>query len=270
MQSTYRRGILPLLSILAFATHAAFADDIPTHLVKAGLPDTALTFPNTAVGQTSTFQCIGFCFRQPSSPAGACDGTGTVNLTHDVSAPFSAGTYRVGPASACGGTAVTLPVTLHANQALWFDVSFAPTQTGTFSDVLTLANLNYDLSGSTGSATTCVANATTLCLQGGRFAVSTTWRTPDGQTGNGQAVSLTSDTGFFWFFQSTNVEMVIKVLNGCGLNQRYWVFAGGLTNVMVATTVVDTATGTMRVYHNPQGTPFQPLQDTSAFASCSN
>ena len=36
-----------------------------------------------------------------------------------------------------------------------------------------------------------------------------------------------------WFFQAENVEAVVKVLNGCGINDRYWVFAGGLTDVKV-------------------------------------
>ena len=56
-----------------------------------------------------------------------------------------------------------------------------------------------------------------------------------------------------------------KVLDGCGLGNHFWVFAGGLTDVQVALTVTDTANGAVRVYHNPQGTPFQPLQDTSGF-----
>jgi hypothetical protein len=46
------------------------------------------------------------------------------------------------------------------------------------------------------------------------------------------------------------------------------VFAGGLTDVQVELTVVDTATGAPQTYLNTQGTPFQPIQDTSAFASC--
>ena len=271
MKSNRRRGIAPLLFALALtasAAHVAAADDIPTMLRQAGEPDTAITFPNTHVGQTSLAQCFGFCFRQPASPEGTCDGSGTVSLTQNVAAPFAVGNYRVGPATSCGGTATSLPATLQSGQALWFDATFAPTQTGTFSDILTLGSVNYDLSGSTGTTTHCVANATTLCLQGGRFAVSTMWTEPDGTTGSGQAVALTSDTGYFWFFQSTNVEMVTKVLDGCALNQRYWVFAGGLTNVRVVTTVTDTQTGTQKVYRNAQGTAFQPLQDTSAFASC--
>jgi hypothetical protein len=33
-------------------------------------------------------------------------------------------------------------------------------------------------------------------------------------------------------------------------------------------TVTDTQTGTIETYTNPQGTPFEPIQDTNAFATC--
>ncbi|MEO8348290.1 MAG: hypothetical protein ABI610_05215, partial [Acidobacteriota bacterium] len=112
---------------------------------------------------------------------------------------------------------------------------------------------------------TCGADATTLCLNDGRFQVRTSWTTPSGQSGAGQALGLTSDTGYFWFFSSNNVEVVVKAVAGCSFNSRYWVFAGGLTNVEVVMTVTDTVTGAVRTYTNPQGTPFQPIQDTSAF-----
>jgi Leucine-rich repeat (LRR) protein len=114
----------------------------------------------------------------------------------------------------------------------------------------------------------CVPGANTLCLSGGRFRVQVGWRRPDGQTGPGRAVALTGDTGYFWFFNESNVEMVIKVLDACGLNGRFWVFAGGLTDVQTDITVTDTATGDVQTYRNPQGTAFQPIQDTAAFATC--
>jgi virginiamycin B lyase len=115
------------------------------------------------------------------------------------------------------------------------------------------------------TTTACSPDTTTLCLNGGRFQVRAQWSTADGRNGAGQAVPLTSDTGYFWFFSANNVEMVIKVVSGCGFNSRYWVFAGGLTNVAVSITVTDTQTGAVQNYNNPQGTPFQPIQDTSAF-----
>jgi len=115
----------------------------------------------------------------------------------------------------------------------------------------------------------CLPSPTVLCLSNGRFKVESTWRTRNGATGLGQAVPLSGDTGYFWFFSSTNVEVVFKVLNACTLNQRFWVFAGGLTDVEVTTKVTDTLAGTVKTYTNVQGTPFKPLQDTDAFSTCS-
>ena len=114
----------------------------------------------------------------------------------------------------------------------------------------------------------CVAGPTVLCLNGSRFRVSMTFATTAGQSGDAQAVPLTSDTGYFWFFSDGNVESVVKVLNGCVLNQRYWVFAGWSTDVQAVLSVADTVSGAVVTYSNPQSTAFRPVQDTGAFATC--
>jgi hypothetical protein len=114
----------------------------------------------------------------------------------------------------------------------------------------------------------CVPDATTLCLNGGRFRVTVDWTTPLGTSGQGMAQALTADSGYYWFFQPDNIETVVKVLDGCGTNDRYWVFAAGLTNVEVDLLVTDTASGITRPYHNPQGTSFRAILDTAAFATC--
>ncbi len=114
----------------------------------------------------------------------------------------------------------------------------------------------------------CTPNSTTLCLSGGRFQVQVSWQPPGGSATPAGAVALTPDSGYFTFSDPNNVEMVAKVVNACGLNNRYWVFAAGLTNVRVVTTVTDTRTGSVKTYTNPQGTAFAPLQDTNAFATC--
>ena len=114
----------------------------------------------------------------------------------------------------------------------------------------------------------CVPSPTTLCLtQGGRFQVTAVWQTSS-DAGDGQAIELTPDTGYFWFFSKGNVEAVVKVLDACQISGHFWVFAGGLTDVEVDLTVTDTQTGAQRNYRNPRSTPFQPIQDTSAFATC--
>ena len=118
------------------------------------------------------------------------------------------------------------------------------------------------------SPSPCVPDAKTLCLSGGRFQVRADFRTPDGSSGSATAVGLTPDTGYLWFFNPENIEMVIKVLNGCGLNARFWAFAAGLTNVEVTLTVTDTQNGRVKTYLNPLNTAFVPIQDTSAFSTC--
>lgn len=118
------------------------------------------------------------------------------------------------------------------------------------------------------AAEPCTADATTLCLAENRFQVSVSWETSKGATGQGQALPLTTDTGAFWFFDGSNVELLVKVIDGCALNGAHWVFAGGLTNVKVTLTVMDGATGATRMYVNPQGAAFQPVQDTGAFHGC--
>jgi hypothetical protein len=116
------------------------------------------------------------------------------------------------------------------------------------------------------SPSTCVPSAGTLCLHGGRFQVTADWTKTTGEHGSGTGVVLTDDAAYFWFFSPDNVEMVVKVLDACAISQKFWVFAGGLTNVSVRMTVVDTHTGTVEIYDNPQNVAFAPLQDTKAFA----
>ena len=101
-------------------------------------------------------------------------------------------------------------------------------------------------------ASSCTAGAT-LCLNGDRFRAEVTWRDFQGNTGAGKAVSLTGDTGYFWFFQESNVELVIKVLDGRQVNGSYWVFYGALSNVEYTLRVTDTATGRVQTYRNPSG-----------------
>lgn len=114
----------------------------------------------------------------------------------------------------------------------------------------------------------CVADATTLCLTGDRFEVQVGFSTDQEPDGTGMAQPLTADTGYFWFFDQTNVEVVVKVLDACSFADRFWIFAGGLTNVEVEMTVRDTETGETRLCSNPPITAFQPIQDTNAFATC--
>jgi CSLREA domain-containing protein len=113
----------------------------------------------------------------------------------------------------------------------------------------------------------CVAGGGTLCLNNGRFQVTAAWQT--GGTANpAQGVTLTGESGYFYFFDPGNVEVTVKVLNACTANNRFWVFAAGMTNVRVELTVTDTQTGAVKTYVNPQNRTFRTILDTGAFATC--
>lgn len=117
----------------------------------------------------------------------------------------------------------------------------------------------------------CQPDATTHCLNDGRFRVTVAWESPQGGMGAGQAILASDDSGEFWFFNPDNTELIVKVLDGCNVpnQENFWVFIAGLTNVGVTITVEDTfGEAPPKVYTNPVGTQFQPRLDTSAFDVC--
>lgn len=118
-----------------------------------------------------------------------------------------------------------------------------------------------------GTSQPCVPSNTKACLNNDRFAVSVAWKTPS-QQGTGTAIEYTSESALFWFFGSSNIEMILKVLNACSLNNSYWVFAAATTDVEYTITVTDTQKGTIKTYFHAQGTAAPAITDTSAFATC--
>ena len=120
----------------------------------------------------------------------------------------------------------------------------------------------------TAGGSTCLPSSTALCLHGGRFRVEANWRDYSGRTGRAAAVSFADDSGLFWFFGPDNLELLVKVLDGCPVNQRFWVYAAATTGVELRLAVTDTRSGASHVYTNPMGTAAVPIQDTSALAVC--
>lgn len=64
----------------------------------------------------------------------------------------------------------------------------------------------------------------------------------------------------FWTFSPDNWEVVVKVLNGCGINNRFWVFAGRASTASYTVDVRDTQTIQFKTYNNASC----PLTDTNA------
>ncbi len=97
--------------------------------------------------------------------------------------------------------------------------------------------------------------------EGFGFRATAEWHTAD-DTGVAHPRHLTTDTGSFYFFRYDNLELTVKVLDGCSLTGHYWVFASGMTNVGVTLTVEHGEVAT--TYTNPLGQTFQTITDTVA------
>jgi hypothetical protein len=113
--------------------------------------------------------------------------------------------------------------------------------------------------------------STSLCLLN-RFSISARWRTdPAGTLTNGQAQvagAANAGSGLFQFFSPENWEILIKALNGCGLNNRYWIFSAATTNVFYRVEVLDVRAGVQKIYFNYPGPPAPAVTDVNAFATC--
>jgi ELWxxDGT repeat protein len=107
-----------------------------------------------------------------------------------------------------------------------------------------------------------------LCLQDGRFEVEVEYAAPDGASGLGRSALTSASSGVFTFFSASNWELTVKVLDGCAINDRFWVFSAATTDVEFTLKVLDRATGETREYRNPAGALAAAITDTAAFASC--
>jgi plastocyanin len=249
-------GLLAVLLALA-AEGRASAATRTVHVGRGGtnfVDDVSGTSATTIfAGDTVTWVWEGDMNHSVTS--GTCSGNGG-----------GGGGYIYG--NPCNATTVWDATGLHG---AGFTFSHTFTQTGTFKYFCDAhqAAMTGQIEVKAGSSGPCdPSSAENLCLNDGRFQVTAEWSNATG-SGHGTGVKLTADSGYFWFFDSSNIEVTVKVLNGCGLTNSYWVFAAGLTNVHVELTAIDTQTGAVYQAENSQGTAFAPIQNTGAFpTSC--
>lgn len=116
------------------------------------------------------------------------------------------------------------------------------------------------------SAGACQPGQDTLCLLDGMYEVTVEWnnfRVPDDR-GTGRAIQGTSQSGYFWFFDPSNVELVVKIIDATTVNGHVWVFYGGLSDVEYDLTVRNTESGAEKTFHNNGGN-ICGRADTEAF-----
>lgn len=115
----------------------------------------------------------------------------------------------------------------------------------------------------------CTPGDRVLCLgENNRFEVKVHWMDFIGNMDDAFSVGIgRRDSGLFYFFDTNNIEMLIKVLSGCHINNKFWVFYAATTDVAFHLTVRDTQTGFVKAYDNPLGTAALPVLDIE-FESC--
>jgi hypothetical protein len=104
-----------------------------------------------------------------------------------------------------------------------------------------------------------------ILLRGGRFELQMELAAPHQEIPR-LAMPATEDSALFYFFSPDNWEAMFKVLDGCALNGKYWVFGAASTDVGFTLRVKDLANpGVEREYRHEPGSPAPALTDIDAF-----
>ncbi|HVS14241.1 MAG TPA: hypothetical protein VMV46_09970 [Thermoanaerobaculia bacterium] len=119
------------------------------------------------------------------------------------------------------------------------------------------------------------AKQSDVLVLGGRFGVTVTWTDGATRSGVGQPIRGAlpqqgeTGSGAFWFFEPSNAELLVKVLDACAVNDRYWVFISAATDLGFEVLVEDfAADGLSKTYSNPPGATAIAVTDVGAFATC--
>ena len=104
----------------------------------------------------------------------------------------------------------------------------------------------------------CLPDTFRSCLNNWRFGVAPSYVNDSGHQSAWQvAIDGLGDSGsLLYFFDSTNPELLIKVVDGCAINGHWWVFGSAATDLEYWVTVSDWATASQE--QNPDGT-YEPV-----------
>ena len=111
---------------------------------------------------------------------------------------------------------------------------------------------------------------TDLILHGGRFTASMLVDPGDSRLRPARPVDVDlpgESSGLFYFFSADNAEVLFKVLDGCGVNGHWWVYAAAATDLYFELTVVDRQRSTSKRYVSVGLPP--PITDVTAFPCAS-
>ena len=116
--------------------------------------------------------------------------------------------------------------------------------------------------------TDCVPETSPLVFDGG-YSVRMCYETAQGTVGEAKAgIWASGESGLLWFFTRDNAEVLVKVLDGCAINNHRWVYVAPVTDLAFNLYVVDSE-GTNWAHYNRLGDTASTRSDNEAFP-CSN
>lgn len=93
-----------------------------------------------------------------------------------------------------------------------------------------------------------------LNLINSRFKAAIDFSIPNIGSGKGNVGLATDYSGAFWFRDSSDLNVYIKIIDGRAINGHYWLYYTSLTGAEYSLKVTDTETGKLKTYKNPLGT----------------
>ena len=216
----------------------------------------APSVPSLATDRSTVTVGQGYVLTWTADPLGTTESW-RLGVSTSASGPFTTvGTYPAATTSASLTAA-----SADAGKTLHYRVQALPFG-GAACEGSAASSAIVSVSVATGGTTACSPDVTTLCLGAKRFKLQATFKDYSGVSSSARAVALTDDAGYFWFFTSTNVELVAKVVPFCdGATGSWGFYASGLTDVEVTFKVTDTKSGLVRTYTNPLGNRFCTVAD---------
>lgn len=216
---------------------------------NGGVPDGTVVFTFVfQVGEAGDFQSVNPQLTvAPSAPTSQDHVVVRAQIDYDPSHP---GTFPQLVLSRDGNTfrITNAPVVLSPlpprPYATTFDLGTLPP--GVYQVALQIA-------GQQTISTFAVSAAQGLTLQGGQFQV----RVLHGADA-APAVQLSDESGYFWFFESGNMEITVKLLDGRPVNGHYWLFAASMTDQPFTIQLLDlrsacTGASCVKTYASPAG-----------------
>ncbi len=230
----------------AFYTNAFDLGPLPAGSYSVHLADASVSFEVVPAATTATVLTISPSHPVPTDHVIVHAGLSTTLPLTDAVVDRTGNAFTITPAS--------FPPILQPPDVFYTnDFDLGPLPVGSYSVTLADAAVSFDVVPQT------------VLLLGNRFQVTllrgATVEPPAVVTGGvaANAVAISGDSGYFWFFDQGNVEVTLKILDGTPVNDHFWLFAATMTDQPFVIVVNDTqascgsASCPPKLYANPAG-----------------